>query len=70
MSGTASSYFNVSATRQQIRLLTTGTGILAIDLGVVAIPTGSRIAVVAAPPATGGTAARAFAFLQASGGDC
>jgi hypothetical protein len=70
--GTASSYFNVPTTAQQVRLITTATGspAVAFDVGSVTVASGARAAVVLAPPATGGTSARPFVFQIANGGSC
>lgn len=68
--GTASSYFNVPITVQQVRLINTLSGGLAFDVGNVTVPSGGKAVVVLAPPATGGTVARPFVFQIASRGSC
>jgi hypothetical protein len=68
--GTASSYFNVPITAQQVRLIDTQSGALAFDVGNVTVPAGGKAVVVLASPATGGTTARPFVFQIAPGGSC
>jgi len=70
LTGTASAYFDVPVTAQQIRLTSTGSTLVAFDLGSVTIPAGAKDVVVLAPPATGSTTARAFIFQIATGGSC
>jgi len=68
--GTASSYFNVPTTPQQVRLTTTGSSLVAFDVGNMTVASGGKAVVVLAPPATGGTLPRPFIFQIASGGSC
>lgn len=68
--GTASIYFNVPITAQQVRLIDTQSGALAFDVGNVTVPAGGKAVVVLAPPATGGTSPRPFVFQIAPGGSC
>jgi hypothetical protein len=70
LTGTASAYFDVPITAQQIRLTSTGSSLVAFDLGSVTIPVGGKALVVLAPPATGSTTARPFVFQIASAGSC
>lgn len=70
LTGTASTYFDVTVTQQQVRLTSTGSSLVGVDVGNVTIPAGGRAIVVLAPPAVGGTAARGFVFQIASGGSC
>lgn len=68
--GTASSYFSVPTTAQQVRLVNTLSGGLAFDVGNVTVPSGGKAIVVLATPATGGTVPRPFVFQIAPGGSC
>ena len=68
--GAASSYFNVPATPQQVRLINTLSGSLAFDVGNITVPAGGRAIVVLASPATGGTVPRPFVFQIAPAGTC
>ena len=69
-SGVASSYFAVVTTKQQIRLTTTGSTLVAFDVGTVTLAAGSRAMVVLAPPAAGSSTPRAFVFQQLSTASC
>jgi hypothetical protein len=68
--GTASSYFSVPTTAQQVRLINTISGGVAFDVGNVTVPAGGKAVVVLASPATGGTVPRPFVFQIAPGGIC
>ena len=70
VSGTASSYFNVLAATQQVRLTTTGSTLVAFDVGNVTLAAGTRAVIALAPPAAGTTSARPFVFQLLSGGSC
>lgn len=68
--GTASSYFNVPATAQQVRLLDTQSGSVAFDVGNITVPSGGRALVVLGTPAVGATTPRPFVFQIVPGGSC
>ena len=68
--GTASTYFNVPITAQQIRLTTNQSTVVAFDLGNVTLAAGDRAIVVLAAPAAGGTTLRTFVFRIPSTESC
>ena len=70
-SGAGSTYFNVATTtQQQVRLTTTGSTVVAFDVGNITLAAGTRAMVVLAPPAAGATALRTFVFQVPTGGTC
>ena len=70
VTGTASSFFNVPITTQQVRLTLNASSIVAFDVGNVTLASGARAVVVLAPPATGGMSPRPFVFQIANGASC
>lgn len=68
ITGTGSTYFEVPTVPQQVRLTTTGSTLVAFDVGNVTVPAGGRAVVVLAAPATGTTSLRPFIYPIAIGG--
>lgn len=60
LAGAASSFVSVPAGSQQVRIATTGTTTIALDLGAQTFTAGQNYTLVIAPPAAGSTAPRAF----------
>lgn len=60
LTGAASSFVSVPAGVQQIRITSTGSTTVLLDVGTQTLTAGQNLTVVVAPPVAGGTAPRAF----------